>query len=64
MFRGATALNQPLGSWNVSQVTDMSKMFFAARSFNQPLGSWDVSQVTDRSTMVIGSHLENALRRR
>ena len=41
-------------SWNVSNVTNMSKMFFNS-SFNQDIGSWDVSNVTDMSGMFFNS---------
>ena len=37
--------NQPIGSWNMAAVADLSWMFYGARSFNQPVGSWDVSAV-------------------
>ena len=37
----------PIGSWDVSAVTDMNRMFLNARSFNQDLSAWDVSAVTD-----------------
>ena len=37
--------------WDVSNVTDMSEMFFWATSFNQPIGDWDVSKVTNMSGM-------------
>ena len=36
-------INQPLNNWDVSNVTDMSRMFNSATSFNQPLNDWDVS---------------------
>ena len=43
--------NGPIGLWDVSAVTDMSKMFFHARAFNQDLSKWDVSAVKDMSLM-------------
>jgi surface protein len=33
MFNGAESFNQPIGEWNVSKVTDMTKMFYGAESF-------------------------------
>ena len=40
-----------INSWNVSQITDMSYMFYNASSFNQSLSNWDVSHVTNMSNM-------------
>ena len=34
-----------ISNWDVSKVTDMSRMFAGAESFNQPLNNWDVSNV-------------------
>jgi surface protein len=45
MFNSAYSFNQPIGSWNVSNVWNMSYMFNSAVSFNQPIGSWNVSNV-------------------
>ena len=45
MFTGAARFNQPLASWDVSSVTDISYMFRDS-SFNQPLNDWDTSRVT------------------
>ncbi len=36
---------------NLSQVTDMSYMFYGAEHFNQSIGAWDVSNVTNMSYM-------------
>ena len=40
-----------IGSWDVSNVTDMRAMFYYATHFNQPIGAWDTSSVTDMSQM-------------
>ena len=47
MFKNAESFNQPLNNWNVSNVTDVERMFWGARSFNQPLNKWNVSNVTN-----------------
>ena len=43
---GATAFNQSIGDWDVSNVTNMSFMFQDAYAFNQDLSSWSVANVT------------------
>lgn len=45
MFCKAKRFNQPIGHWDVSNVSFMGKMFFKARSFNQSLDDWDTAQV-------------------
>ena len=47
----ATQIYGDIGSWNVSNVTDMRAMFAGAKSFNQPIGDWDVSNVTNMRAM-------------
>jgi surface protein len=46
MFYYAEKFNQPLNSWNVSNVIDMEYMFYNAKAFNQDISNWDVSNVT------------------
>jgi len=46
--------NQAIGNWDVSNVTNMNRMFnteCGLYSFNQDLSNWDVSNVTDMSYM-------------
>ena len=46
MFFLSTSFNQPIGNWDVSNVTNMYWMFRGAESFNQNIGNWNVSSVT------------------
>ena len=48
-------LNSPIGSWNVSNVTNMNEMFRDATLFNQSIAGWNVSNVTNMSYMFYGA---------
>lgn len=49
-LEGINSFNQPIGNWDVSNVTNMKSMFQFSK-FDQPIGFWDVSKVTDMSFM-------------
>ena len=49
-YNNLSEFNQPIGNWDVSNVTDMGFMFFNS-AFNQPIGNWDTSSVTDMRYM-------------
>jgi surface protein len=51
MFGQCRLFNQPLNSWNVSNVTNMNGMFAECHVFNQPLNQWNVSNVRNMDWM-------------
>ena len=58
VFR-AIAFNQDISAWNVSNVNDISGMFYNAQAFNQPLNSWNVSSVTNMTGMFYNAQVFN-----
>ena len=50
-FHGRTGFNEDIASWDVSNVTDMHRMFGDAESFNQYIGEWNTSSVIEMSLM-------------
>ena len=51
MFATNNAFNQPIGSWNVSRVTNMTDMFNSTTAFNQSLSNWERVSSPDTSTL-------------
>ena len=47
---GVEGLNTNLNAWDVSQVTNMSRLFYGA-AFSGDISGWDVSNVTDMNSM-------------
>nr|WP_307909209.1 BspA family leucine-rich repeat surface protein [Mycoplasmopsis bovis] len=48
MLLGAHKFNQDLNEWkNVSNVTNMERMFKEAKSFNGRIDNWNVESVTE-----------------
>lgn len=41
--------NEPISSWDVSEVTSMKNLFSLMGDYNQAIGGWNVAQVTDLS---------------
>ena len=52
-------INQDIGSWDVSNVTDMYSMFYNCSEFNQDISNWDVSNVTNMKEMFSGAYVFN-----
>jgi surface protein len=51
--------NQPINSWDTSNVTNMTSMFKNSASFNQNISNWIVSQVTSFTRFRINSALSD-----
>jgi surface protein len=44
-----------INTWDVSDITDMSGLFYMRPLFNEDISDWDVSNVTDMSRMFYGA---------
>eukprot|EP00978_Attheya_sp_CCMP212_P048070 scaffold469513_cov153-Attheya_sp.AAC.1 len=42
MFQSASAFNQDISAWDVSNITTMQQMFYGASVFNQNLCTWAI----------------------
>ena len=52
---GLNKFNGDISKWDVSNVTNTSRMFVNATSFNGDISEWDVSQVTTMRSMFYGA---------
>jgi surface protein len=50
-----TEFNQPIGSWVMSSITNMSGMFMYSVNFDQDISGWDTSSVVDMSYVFAGA---------
>tara|TARA_B100000963_G_scaffold360449_1_gene391379 strand:- start:1036 stop:2079 length:1044 start_codon:yes stop_codon:yes gene_type:complete len=56
--------NQPIGNWDVSNVTNMSGMFYgecASHLFNQNISQWNVSNVTNMQAMFFNGYFNQPI---
>jgi surface protein len=53
MFFNCVRFNQPLNTWNVSNVIDFEEMFAGCELFNQPLNNWNVRNARNMNSMFI-----------
>jgi len=58
-FNSCVNFNGAIGNWDVSSVTDMTRVFVSSQSFNQPIGNWDTSSVTTMERMFNDSRAFN-----
>ncbi|BDT04355.1 hypothetical protein SHM_20010 [Spiroplasma ixodetis] len=51
MFADNLTFDQNISSWNISNIVDMSYMFYDAKKFNQEISKWNTSKVTNMMGM-------------
>ena len=58
-FTGNTSFNKNIGAWDVSNVTDMSRMFYQASNYNSPMNNWDAGNVINMESMFFNARKFN-----
>lgn len=64
LFEGLNVRNIKIDKWDVSNVTDMSYMFFMCEDFNADLSKWNTSKImaiTDIFTMATKMEMKEEL---
>ena len=51
----STGPHGPIGTWDVSRVIDMSRLFSGAKLFDADISKWDVSRAKDMNGMFLGA---------
>lgn len=59
IFQDATAFNQPVGNWDVSNMVNLLNIFDGATSFNQSLANWDIRGITTSIPGSMNGMLDN-----
>ena len=55
MFEDNSSFNQPIGSWDVSEVYNMADTFGGASAFNADISSWNVGKVKNMYGLFAGT---------
>ena len=55
----ATVTYGDINTWDTSNVTDMSSLFYNKTTFNSDISNWDVSNVTNMNAMFYGATIFN-----
>jgi surface protein len=58
-FQSATVFNQPIGNWNITNVTSLESTFQSAIAFNQDISGWSTSNVTNMARCFLGATVFN-----
>ena len=56
MFMNASAFNQDISNWNVSNILDFNGAFHSTTQFNQDLSSWNVANATTFQDFLQGGY--------
>ncbi len=58
MFSLAYSFNQPIGHWDVSNISNMAQLF-QSTPFNQDISNWDVGNVTNMTFLFVNAQAFN-----